>query len=420
MSSSTSLVSNSSSKTLKSKIEKIVFGGAGLFRDQGCVVFVPFAAPNDELEVRVTQAKKDYKIAKIEKILKAGPDRIKPSCPYYTHCGGCQLQHLKPQAQLKIKQGFLEEAFDETPPVIASSRNWHYRSHLRLNLDKGTFGFKARDKKTLIEINECSLFLPAESHFFQILRSCLVDLKTKGSFRVFKAPASKFVLAFSFPRKLPKNRRTLSERLMQKLPIQGIAMKCPNGEEHFGNIQITESICGLDLTFSPYGFMQNNLFLIPKLYQTLVMWANPTGKSILDLYSGVGTSSLLLAREGGSVIAIEESRAAVKCAQKNQKRNHIQNVSFVQGRVEGALKNSKAVDLVVVNPPRTGLSQEVLEAFNTLKPQEIVYVSCMPSTLKRDLIRLKDYEKHQLEGFDLFPQTTHLETMVKMVRKNLK
>lgn len=419
MSSSTNQAFSSSSKILKSKIEKLVFGGAGLSRDQGCVLFVPFTAPGDLIEATITKEKKNYKFAKLHRLIKASPQRTSPRCPYYAHCGGCQLQHLKPEAQLQAKRSFLEDAFGPVPPLTPSPEVWHYRSHIRLNLSRGTFGFKACDQTTLVEIDSCSLFLPPDHDFFRILRQGINKLNESGSFRLFKATATHFVLAFSFPKKLPKSRDHLVKTLMETLPLQGITLKSPSGEEHFGTTTISRRICELEVTFSPYGFMQNNLFLTPHLYETLVKWAQPNGKSILDLYSGVGITSLLLAQAGGSVVGVEESPAAVKCAKENQAQNAVRGVTFELSKAEKALKKTKPVDLVIVNPPKTGLSKPVRDALLELQPAEIFYISCMPATLKRDLTDLIGYERSEILGFDLFPQTTHLETLVKMVRKNL-
>lgn len=340
MSSSTNQVSNSSSKILKSKIEKVIFGGAGLFREKGCVVFVPFAAPGDELHVRVTRVKKDYKIARIEKIIKKSPDRTAPRCPYFQSCGGCQLQHLKPLSQLRVKQTFLEEMFGFKPDITPSPHSWHYRSHLRFNLENGTFGFKGTDNCSLIPVESCSLFLPLDHPLFKKLRLALQPLKEKGSFRLFKGKDAAFILAFSFPKKLPKNRRAFIKNMRKALPIQGIAMKSPHGEEHDGNTTIQETLCGLNISFSPYGFIQNNPSLIETLYETLVSLANPQGKTILDLYSGVGVTSLLLAQAGAQVTAVEESLAAVKCAKLNQKQNGVTGVTFLHKRAETALSEA--------------------------------------------------------------------------------
>ncbi|CCB90064.1 uncharacterized RNA methyltransferase pc0248 [Simkania negevensis Z] len=417
MSSSTNQASNSSSKILKSKIEKLVFGGAGLSRDQGFIIFVPYTAPGDLVEVTITQEKKNYKFAKLHRLIQSGPQRTSPRCPYYSQCGGCQLQHLTPEGQLEAKRTFLEDAFGPVPPLVPSPEVWHYRSHIRLNLENGSFGFK---NNGLIEIDSCSLFLPIEHDFFRILRQHLQNLSESGSFRVFKATPSHFVLAFSFPKRLPKARRHFVKTLMEALPLQGISMKSPSGEEHFGKTTISNIICGLPVSFSPYGFMQNNPFLTPRLYETLVDWARPEGKSILDLYSGVGITSLLLSRAGGSVIGVEESAAAIRCAQENQNQSGILGVQFKLGRVEEILKTARPVDLVIVNPPKTGLSKSVRDGLLRLQPTEILYISCMPTTLKRDLNDLIGYKREKILGFDLFPQTTHLETLVKITRNNFK
>lgn len=383
-----------------------MFGGSGLMRHQGCVIFVPFSAPGDEVSLKITQEKKNFKIAQIEKILHPSPDRVSPPCPHFESCGGCQLQHLSYEAQLKAKRSFVTEALGKEIEIVPAPSPWHYRSHLRFNLRKEGkgfhYGFIATDNASLIEIQECPLFSP-ETSLFSSLKTYLQTLPNAGiqsaSCRLFKEE-SRFILAFSFFPRLPKT--------LPPFPLaKGVAFKSPQEEIHQGNTQIKTHLLGVPVSFSPYGFMQNNLAMSEKLYQTVLDWVGPKPKKVLDLYCGVGITSTLLSRMGHDVIGVESNKEALKKGQEAR---------FICAPVEAVLPKLLETfqpDVILVNPPRTGLSPEVRLS---LKAPELLYISCMPATLKRDL---QDLQRHfRIDkglAFDMFPQTTHVETLVRLV-----
>lgn len=384
-----------------------MFGGSGLVRDNGCVIFVPFSAPGDEVTLKVTKEKKNYKIAQIEKLIKAGKDRVAPLCPHFQTCGGCQLQHLSYEAQLKAKHSFVSEALGQPVKVVPAPSPWLYRSHLRFNLRKQgkgfQYGFIGTDNRSLINVEKCPLFAK-DTTFFNELKTYLISLPNKGiqsgSFRLFKAPKS-FILAFSFFPRLPN--------VLPPFPLaQGIAFKSPGKEVHKGSIQVKTEILGLPVQFSPYGFMQNNLSMSEKLYQTSIDWIGPRPKKVLDLYCGVGLTSTLLSRKGHEVIGVESNKEALKNATHGR---------FICDTVEQALPKLLKTfqpDVILVNPPRTGLPKEVRLL---LDAPEVLYTSCMPATLKRDLNDLNArYRLERALAFDMFPQTTHVETLVHLIR----
>lgn len=395
------------SKTSKlSKIEKIIFGGNGITRIDGCVTFVPFSAPGDEVLLKITTKKKNYQIAQIEKIFHEGPGRRSPKCPHFKKCGGCQLQHLDYQTQLEAKKGFLQEALRiENIPIHSSDSEWNYRSNIRLNLRKEGNGFKMGyigiDNHSLVEPTMCPLF-SEDPELFKRLKEGLFSLSNQGihsaSLRIFNEGKG-VILAFSFFPKLP-------EKLLSFSFAIGACYKSPGREEHLGDTSLTKDILGIPAPFSPYGFMQNNLPLSEKLYQTVLDWIGEKPQIIFDLYCGVGITSTLLKEKGHDVIGVELNRSISPCG----------NFKMHYGAVETVLPTLKAKpDVIIVNPPRTGLSKEVRVLLDS---QKILYVSCMPSTLARDLQELSSrYTVKRVEGFDLFPQTTHVETVVMLQSK---
>ena len=384
------------SKTSKSnRIEKIIFGGNGLTRIDGCVTFVPFSAPGDEVILKVTQKKKHYQTASINTLIKKGPERVHPKCPHYETCGGCHLQHLSYKGQLETKQNFIQEALRiQNIPITPSPKEWNYRSHIRLNLAKESSGFKMGyigwDNRSLIQPIICPLFLEKLS-FFSMLKKALLTLPNKGiksaSLRIFKR-GEKIYLAFSTFPNLPKT--------LIKFPFtEGTAYKAPGKEKILGRFP-----------FSPYGFMQSNALVIKKIYQTLIDWTGIKPKKILDLYCGIGMTSICLAKKGHQVIGVETNRALLPPSNE---------VKFFCSKVETALPKLLKTfipDLIIVNPPRTGLSKNIPYL---LQAETVLYLSCMPSTLARDIERLNSrYTLERVEAFDMFPQTTHVETLVQL------
>ncbi|MCB1072111.1 MAG: class I SAM-dependent RNA methyltransferase [Chlamydiia bacterium] len=386
------------SKTSKSnQIEKIVFGGSGLTRIDGCVTFVPFSAPGDEVTLQITQKKKHYQTAEIKALDKKGPERVSPKCPHYESCGGCHLQHLSYKGQLEAKQSFIQEAlFIDEVPITPSPQEWNYRSHIRLNLAKEGEGFKmgyiGLDNRSFIEPTVCPLF-SEDPTFFSLVKEALLTLPNQGiksaSFRIFKVEG-KIYLAFSTFPNLPKT--------LIKFPFsEGTAYKSPGKEKLLGKFP-----------FAPYGFMQSNAPVTKKIHETLIEWVGSHPKKILDLYCGAGATSLLLAQKGHEVVGVEANRFLLPSSNE---------VKFICSKVETALPKllkTFTPDLIIVNPPRTGLSKEIPPL---LKAETLLYLSCMPSTLARDIQRLNSrYSLENVHAFDMFPQTTHVETLVRLMK----
>lgn len=403
MSSSINRASSSSSKTLRSKIEKIIFGGNGLTRIHGCVTFVPFAAPGDDAELMITQKKKSYQTATIQRIFQNGPGRRAAKCPHFQTCGGCQLQHLDYKTQLKAKQGFIQEALRIEPVKVYPSKEWQYRTHIRLNLRRKGAGFQmgyiAMDNHSLVEPSTCPIFSNNEDLFHNLKEelAALPNERIKSaSLRLFKTEEG-ILAAFSFYPTLPKKIVPLSFTV-------GTAYKSPGKEKHLGNTTLSYNVAGLSVPFSPYGFMQNNLPLSSTLYKTLIDMIGEEKQTIYDLYCGVGITATLLSRKGHTVTGVELNHSLNPCG----------DFKIHYGLAEKVVpKLQESPDVIIVNPPRTGLSKELLPYLNSPR---LFYISCMPATLARDVERLKDrYHLTHVEGFDLFPQTTHVETLASFV-----
>lgn len=420
---------------MKGFIQSIAFGGSGIMRSEGEVVFVPFTAPQDTITCKITKKKKNYSEAEIVTIDEAGPQRIKPLCSHFSVCGGCQLQQISYEGQLEAKRQWIADALQRiakiegltVPPVIASKNPWEYRRHITLHLQPIEKGFKAgyfsHDNKSLVEPVECPIFTAKEDPIFAQIHTLAAALESfprnEGRVTLLKQSGRPPILLFQF-KFLPNN----APKIIQELWISqnegaGAIIKAPNYRKCFGQTETIVDIDGLFITLSPEAFIQNHPEQSLNLYRTLVEAVQ--GNKVLDLYSGIGISSLLLARKGLTVKGVESNRSAVRIAKQNSAGNGETKVNFVEADVKAVLKgliHEFQPDALVVNPPREGMEGEVVEMICKEGPREIVYISCMPSTLARDLRLLNEggYRIKMIQAFDMFPQTAHVETLVHLER----
>ncbi|MBS0603701.1 MAG: 23S rRNA (uracil(1939)-C(5))-methyltransferase RlmD [Verrucomicrobia bacterium] len=419
---------------IKGSIESIAFGGEGILRHDGLVIFVPFTAPGDVAEVELVAKKKNFAHAKLVTLDKKSPSRTDPPCFYFGSCGGCQLQHLNYSAQIDAKRTFVLDALKrigkidiEDLTVTPTEQQWHYRRHIRLSLRKAGEGFKAGyvgcDPSQFINVAKCPIFLPSEDALLGTLEPFLSSLSNEGieegSLRLIKANEGKFILAFNFSPMLPKNHSLAKEALEKNSSWQGIAMQSPHAEKAWGNIECQTQTLGLKAHFSPFGFVQNHPEQSENLYRAILNALPDAAKIILDLYCGIGITSLLFAKQEKLVVGVETHAETIQLAKENAALNKIESVQFQQGKAESLgveLLIKERPDAVLCNPPRTGLDPVLLDALCSEKPACILYVSCMPSTLARDLQKLiqAGYKIDLIQAFDMFPQTTHVETLVKL------
>lgn len=422
---------------IKGEVTGMAFGGQGIVRHEGLVVFVPFTAIGDLVSCRITQKKSSFANAELVENHSLSQQRTVPKCPYFGHCGGCQLQHLTYSTQLEYKRQCIEDAFRrigkmpfvEVPPVVPSEKHWAYRRHVSMTLkpihDTFEVGYIATDNHTLIPVTQCPIFVDPDEEIINYVRECVLQLKNKisnneGKVTLFKLEKGQFLLHFQF-KALPMNcSQVLETTLQQHSLISGIVASSPQKILQFGIPTAKLCIDGLSFKFSPHVFVQNHPEQSLNIYRETCRLARQiNAKKILDLYCGIGISGILLAKQGASVFGVEANPVAIQLATENAAQNGIENVRFQQGDVQLLLKRllqQECPDFVVVNPPRTGLDPRVIDTLLANPPKEIVYISCMPSTLARDLRLLcaedRTYQVASCQGFDMFPQTAHVETLV--------
>ncbi|MEN6330431.1 MAG: class I SAM-dependent RNA methyltransferase [Smithella sp.] len=378
------------------KIERIAFGGEGVGRIDNFVVFVPFSAPDDELEVEITQCKKKFARGKILKIINASPLRVKPLCHYYAKCGGCCYQHISYDQQLEIKKRQVEEAFIKIGrismppvlPVVASETAYHYRGKAQCHQIMTSSGLKTG-------------FLDTSGGFVVDIERCEIMDETINE-------------KIGRLRKNPLNR---SKKTDTRLTIWS---DLPN-EHNTKRGQVRRVVKGKEFLVPFDGFFQNNLFLTDALVDEVCRTAlSGQLNSVIDVYCGCGLFSIFLAPFAGEVFGIELNEKAVKFAQINAEKENLGNVKFVRGDAGEELLKGKflspagtPVNLLLLDPPRVGCSQSVLKAIAGLHPQRIIYVSCNPVTQARDVHFLNEsgYKLLSLQPFDMFPQTQHVEVI---------
>jgi 23S rRNA (uracil1939-C5)-methyltransferase len=423
-------------------IEKLVDGGAGLGRWEGRVVFVPGVCPGEEVSARITLVKKGYAEAALESVEKPSPDRVTPPCPVFGTCGGCQWQQLSDPAQLQAKIGILREnlrrigkleAPDLLPP-IPSPRGFEYRTRIQLRTDftksRSTLGFYEEKTHRIVPIETCLIAHP-------ILNRALATLRTLFSDQAERPPGltdihlhlaratGELLVRFFAGDKPPERIESFFKNFADAMPeTVGQVYTSSNGRRRVrGRDYLVDRFKEVPFRISDRSFAQVNSDLIEPLIDTVRTFVQPTRiESILELYCGIGTFGIFLAREASALTAFDENEVAVEDANHNAIQQGLTNCRFTAKPVEQAVRDlvneKKMFDCVIMDPPREGVNRKTLALLIRLNPSRIVYVSCDPATLARDLKILTDsgYRPGRIQPVDLFPQTYHLEAVAELIK----
>ncbi len=448
---------NWSGRTVELEITDLNHAGEGVGRAGSFTVFVPFCVPGDRVSARVISVQKNYARALLETLLVPSPLRVKAPCRHFGACGGCQLQHLGYGEQLRQKREIVLQALRrlgglETAvlPVLGMAEPWHYRNKAQFPLaregGKLRAGFFRRGTHQIVDLLDCPIQHPLIDSTFTIARNLLdrmgvpvYDEKThSGLLRHLAIRVSDFankvlVIFVTNGRDFPQG-SALAKALSAGVPaLAGVVqnVNTRRGNIVFGVENITlwgepcliEQVGGISCYISPASFFQVNSLQAGVLFRQVEKYAALTGtETVFDLYCGTGTIALYLSRRAGKVIGIESFAAAISDARENARLNRINNAEFFTGKAEelfpGFVEKGYRPDVVIVDPPRKGCSEKLLSAIATAGPKRLIYVSCNPSTLARDLRYLlgKGYDASEVQPIDMFPQTSHVETVVLMSR----
>lgn len=437
---------------VKLNIHALSSEGSGVARtDDGITVFVPDSALGDELEVRILKVQKTYAFGKIEKILVPSQDRITPTCSVGTKCGGCVYSHISYISELKAKEQRVKDAIKriakldiKVNPIISTGEISRYRNKAMIpaGLDKEgniSMGFYSKHSHRIVECSDCTLqpesFLKASGILRAFLKSKNISIYNestgKGLFRhlylriaektnelmitlVINGDSLPFsdVLVDAFKAELPELKSVILN--INKEDTNVVLGK--KSRTLYGNGFITDVLCNLKFKISPQSFYQVNRKGAQLLYSKAAEYADLKGGEILlDLYCGTGTIGLSMAHKAKSLIGVEIVPKAIEDAKENAKANGIFNARFICGDAAKAAQTLKAEgltpDVIIIDPPRKGCDKSLIETIADFNPKRVVYVSCDPATLARDLAIFAElgFIAKEVTPVDMFPRTSHCE-----------
>ena len=432
----------------RATIEDLGQGGEGIAKIDGLTVFVPDVVLGDVIELELIELKKNYALGRLKRLLKPSPDRVVSPCPDFPECGGCQLLTMAYPAQLAWKERHLAEVLrrigDIEPvidPIIGMDQPWHYRNKMTYPVNRGKLGLYQRSSHHIVEISDCQVHPPAVGEVLEIIRrhlerglSSYDEIEHRGGLR-------HVMIRYAFERNqmmvvlVTCDKTDLSALLNDLSQLSAITTivenkNCTRGNRilgdknivHYGAGVIEEDLADDVFLINPHSFYQVNTIQLKKLYRTVSEMADLKGHELVyDIYAGLGTIGSYLSRRAGRVVSIEVVPQAIQAGLATAKLNQRHNMEFILGKAEDVMatlnQQGQKPDLVVVDPPRKGLDNKLIDSLLAVKPDKLIYVSCKPSTLARDLKKLsRIYQVGRIQPVDLFPHTTHVETVVLMSR----
>ena len=433
--------------------------GQGIAHVEGCAVFIPNAVAGEKVRLRIEVAKKNWAAGKIVELIERSPHRVNRECPVAKLCGGCDFWHIDYEEETRLKAERVRNCLNrlggenlDNVPILAAPTCYSYRNKAQYPVaakkNRAYAGFFRAGTHDVVE-NERCLILPEET---DRVKAAVVDYVNQNHVSVYDETAHKGLLRHIYVR-----RGAVSEQILVCLVINGrsipkahelaarlkkipgfttlvLSVNTKKGNAVLGDEFITihgpgyieDTLCGLNFRLSPRSFYQVNHHQAQRLYEAAIAQAEITkDDTVLDLYCGVGTITLAMASAAGKVIGVEIIPQAVEDARDNARRNGIENAEFFCGDAgQAALELEKQgikADVVVVDPPRKGLNADTIEALARFAPRRVVYISCDPATLGRDvaLIKARGYTVKNALAADLFPKCSHVESIVCLVRKEV-
>ncbi|MFB9757511.1 23S rRNA (uracil(1939)-C(5))-methyltransferase RlmD [Ectobacillus funiculus] len=438
--------------------EDVTHDGAGVAKVNGYPIFVPYGLPGEEAKVKVIKVKKNYAFGRLVELYKESPYRQEAPCPVYKQCGGCQLQHVSYGGQLQIKEKQVRDVMarigglkDVTiHPVLGMEHPWLYRNKAQVPIGERegglVAGFYRQGTHDIIDIEACLIQVEENDVLIQRVK----QICSKHGVRAYNEKLHKGTLRHVMVRygqvtgdimlvfitrsdELP-NKQAMIKEITAAFPniksiVQNVNEKRTNvifGEKTkllWGSEYIYDYIGNVKFAISARSFYQVNPVQTKVLYEKALEYAKLTGEeTVIDAYCGIGTISLFLAQKAKHVYGVEIVPEAIEDANRNAELNGIKNVEFAVGEAEKVIPNwyeqGVQADVIVVDPPRKGCDESLLETIIAMKPKRVVYVSCDPATLARDLRILEDggFKTAEVQPVDMFPQTMHVENVAVLER----
>ncbi len=435
--------------------------GEGIGRYLGYTLFVPGMLPGEEAHVKVLKTGKSFGFGKVEKLVKASPERVEPLCPVFGKCGGCSLQHLSYEGQLSYKRSKVQAAMEriggfeglDVLPAIGASDPWHYRNKVQYPVREEhgelKIGYYAKNSHRIVETPVCYIQSRDNETIVGVVRRWMErhgiagynELLHKGVVRHLLIRRSGLHRSYHVTLVCRKEKVPFIDELIhafEHLDSVKVTGLCVNVNKEKTNVILGEkTVCvwgepdfedaigDVKFRISPQSFYQVNPEQTLKLYEKAVEYAAlGSDDTVVEAYCGIGTITLFLAQKAKSVVGVEIVEKAVEDARKNAELNGMENVAFYAGEAETVIpelyeSEGLKADVVVVDPPRKGCEEALLDTIVAMAPKRLVYVSCDPATLARDCKYLAEigFSVVEVQPVDMFPMTGHVETVVRLVRE---
>ncbi|MBC2005231.1 23S rRNA (uracil(1939)-C(5))-methyltransferase RlmD [Listeria booriae] len=439
--------------------EDLTHDGNAVAKIDGYPIFVPQGLPDEIAQIKVLKTNKNYGFGKIIELTKESADRVTPPCLVYSQCGGCQLQHLSYDGQLRMKQKQVAQVMKrigkqdvEVLPTLGMENPWNYRNKAQVPVGfvngRLVAGFYQQRSHQIIDMNTCLIQQEENNEVIQTARAIFAkyyvepydETTRKGVLRHlmtrFATTTGELMLVIVTTKLNFPNKAEILAELQQSIPeltslVQNVNTANTNvifGEQTVvlaGREYIMDTIHGISFAISARSFYQVNPEQTEILYAEALKLAGLTGEeTVIDAYCGIGSISLCLAKVAKHVYGVEIVPQAIEDARANAKLNKMDNVTFAVGKAEEVIPDwfnqGIKADVLVVDPPRKGCDDALLQTILKMKPKRVVYVSCNPATLARDMLVLTEggYEAKMVQPVDMFPQTTHVECVTVLERKN--
>ena len=392
-------------------INKLDNFGRGISFINEKVCFVEKALPNEVLEIEITKDKKNYSEGKIINYLSKSDYRINPKCPYYQKCGGCHIMHLEYKKQLKYKEEKLKELLEKFTGlkdikinnIVSSKGKINYRNKITLHGLNNKIGLYQEKTTNLIKITSCLLVSDIINSIIERLNNYFEANETIEEIIIKNTSLNEIMIII-------KGNINKYRFINNFSDINSIYL---NNQLIYGKESITEKINNLYFEIYPNSFFQVNYNTMLEMYNKVIdYYKNNKNLRVLDLYCGTGTIGMLIAKYCSEVIGVEVNDDSIISANKCKEKNNINNINFYLGKVEDKIDMFNDIDSIIIDPPRSGLDKHTINTIIKLKPKSIVYISCDPVTLSRDLNILKDcYNIIEVTPIDMFPNTYHVESI---------
>ena len=406
--------------------------GKGVAKFNKFPIFIPYALPGEIVEVKVSKLKKSYGEGIITKQITTSKYRIDIPCPYYYSCGGCDLMHQTYKSSLEFKKKNLIELlykfskinsnFIRLNDVVGTDKNYYYRNKVTFHVQNNKIGFYKENTNELVEVDECIIINPIFNIALKLIKKHINNSGIKSIVMKYGEHTKELMIIFETKKDIDQN---LIDELTSKIKSVTSIYKSNNNKHKlvYGESHIKEKLLDKTFKISPKSFFQINTLQVEKMFSKVSEYLDEKDINILDLYCGIGVISIIINNDKRKIIGVDIVKEAILDADINKQLNNSENIEFVASNVKNVLpvikKARKNLDVIILDPPRSGIDKDSINIINELLPKKIIYISCNPVTLCRDLNVLKEkYDIIEITPYDLFPLTHHVETVTLLKVKN--